>query len=209
MGGRIETATAAGQGTLQAGAAADHGGDAGGDAALRRGCTVAVPSSTLIEIVRRATPAEIQQAYESGLETARRPRDAVLLAGRAAAGVVPRRIENVGRTRPVVVVHRAAAWRCTSTKCWATRKWWSRTSGRSCRACRPGRHDAAGVRCRGADLQPGGAGHALYGDAARAATRQRDGTPVAPAAGAGVPPSRRSPQGRWCWWSTTRSPCAA
>jgi chemotaxis protein histidine kinase CheA len=24
---------------------------------------------------------------------------------------------------------------CTSTKCWATRKWWSRTSGRSCRAC--------------------------------------------------------------------------
>ncbi|MBS0433986.1 MAG: Hpt domain-containing protein [Proteobacteria bacterium] len=105
MGGRIETATAAGQGTsfklvLPLTTAVTQ------VVMLRCGeATVAVPS-TLIEIVRRATPAEIQQAYESGSYALG---DRVLpffwLGALLQLSAVP--LENVGRTRPVVVVRSA------------------------------------------------------------------------------------------------------
>ena len=134
MGGRIETATAAGQGTsfklvLPLTTAVTQ------VVMLRCGeSTVAVPS-TLVEIVRRATPAEIDAAYATGayefgdsalpffwlgalLQLGARP-------GEGRAGCEP-------------------WWSCaapssaspsTSTKCSATRKSSSRTSARSSRAC--------------------------------------------------------------------------
>ena len=67
--------------------------------------TVAVPS-TLIEIVRRATPAEIQQAYESGsYALGDRVMPFFWLGALLQLSAVP--LENVGRTRPVVVVRSA------------------------------------------------------------------------------------------------------
>ena len=136
MGGRIETATAAGPGhALQAGPAADHRGDAGRDAALRRDhasrCRRRWSRSCAAPTPPRSTP-----AYASGAYDVRRPRAAVLLARRAAAA--RRAAGEPARAH----AHRSSssaapssASRCTSTKCSATRKWWSRTSARSCRAC--------------------------------------------------------------------------
>ena len=105
MGGRIETATAAGQGTsfklvLPLTTAVTQ------VVMLRCGeATVAVPS-TLIEIVRRATPAEIQQAYESGsYALGDRVMPFFWLGALLQLSAVP--LENVGRTRPVVVVRSA------------------------------------------------------------------------------------------------------
>ncbi len=105
MGGRIETATAAGQGSsfklvLPLTTAVTQ------VVMLRCGeATVAVPS-TLIEIVRRATPAEIQQAYASGsYELGERVMPFFWLGALLQLGAAPQ--ENVGRTRPVVVVRSA------------------------------------------------------------------------------------------------------
>lgn len=105
MGGRIETATAPGQGTsfklvLPLTTAVTQ------VVMLRCGdATVAVPS-TLIEIVRRATPQEIEQAYASGVYSlGDRPMPFFWLGALLQLSAAP--TENVGRTRPVVVVRSA------------------------------------------------------------------------------------------------------
>ena len=105
MGGRIETATAPGQGTsfklvLPLTTAVTQ------VVMLRCGeATVAVPS-TLIEIVRRATPQEIEQAYASGsYSLGDRLLPFFWLGALLQLSAAPS--ENVGRTRPVVVVRSA------------------------------------------------------------------------------------------------------
>jgi chemosensory pili system protein ChpA (sensor histidine kinase/response regulator) len=105
MGGRIETATASGQGTsfklvLPLTTAVTQ------VVMLRCGdATIAVPS-TLIEIVRRATPAEIEQAYASGTYPLG---DRVLpffWLG-ALLQLSARPSESTGRMRAVVVIRSA------------------------------------------------------------------------------------------------------
>ena len=105
IGGRVETATAANQGTsfklvLPLTTAVTQ------VVMLRCGdTTVAVPS-TLIEIVRRSTPAEIEEAHASGL---------FILGDRsmpfywlgALLQLGPVALEHAGRTRSVVVVRSA------------------------------------------------------------------------------------------------------
>ena len=105
IGGRVETATAANQGTsfklvLPLTTAVTQ------VVMLRCGdTTVAVPS-TLIEIVRRSTPAEIDEAHASGM---------FILGDRsmpfywlgALLQIGPVALENTGRTRSVVVVRSA------------------------------------------------------------------------------------------------------
>ncbi len=105
IGGRVETATAANQGTsfklvLPLTTAVTQ------VVMLRCGdTTVAVPS-TLIEIVRRSTPAEIDEAHASGV---------FILGDRAMPfywlgallQIGPVALENTGRTRSVVVVRSA------------------------------------------------------------------------------------------------------
>ena len=105
MGGRIETATAPGQGTsfklvLPLTTAVTQ------VVMLRCGdATVAVPS-TLIEIVRRATPAEIDAAYASGsYAVGERIVPFFWLGALLQLSAAPS--ENAGRTRPVVVVRSA------------------------------------------------------------------------------------------------------
>jgi chemosensory pili system protein ChpA (sensor histidine kinase/response regulator) len=105
IGGRIRTATRANQGTsfklilplttavtqvlmLRCGAAA-----------------VAVPS-TLIEIVRRATPAEIEQSHASGTYTLGERVMPFFWFG-ALLQLSPHSVEAVGRTRTVVVIRSA------------------------------------------------------------------------------------------------------
>jgi chemosensory pili system protein ChpA (sensor histidine kinase/response regulator) len=105
MGGRIETATAAGQGTsfklvLPLTTAVTQ------VVMLRCGeTTVAVPS-TLIEIVRRATPQEIDHAYATGAY-ALGDRSLPFYWLGALLQSSPRPLEHVGRTRTVVVVRSA------------------------------------------------------------------------------------------------------
>ncbi|QTN24185.1 Hpt domain-containing protein [Rhizobacter sp. AJA081-3] len=105
MGGRIETATAPGQGTsfklvLPLTTAVTQ------VVMLRCGdATVAVPS-TLIEIVRRATPAEIEQAYAGGgYPLGDRVLPFFWLGSLLQTSPAP--TEAIGRTRPVVVVRSA------------------------------------------------------------------------------------------------------
>jgi len=105
MGGRIETATAVGQGTsfklvLPLTTAVTQ------VVMLRCGdTTVAVPTH-LIEIVRRAKPAEVEQAYESGTYTFA---DLVLpFFWLGALLQISARGLEAGRTLPVVVIRSAA-----------------------------------------------------------------------------------------------------
>ena len=105
MGGRIETATAAGQGTsfklvLPLTTAVTQ------VVMLRCGeTTVAVPS-TLIEIVRRATPPEIDGAYATGgYPLGDRMLPFYWLGALLQSS--PRSMESAGRTRTVVVVRSA------------------------------------------------------------------------------------------------------
>jgi chemosensory pili system protein ChpA (sensor histidine kinase/response regulator) len=105
MGGRIETATAAGQGTsfkmiLPLTTAVTQ------VVMLRCGDThVAVPS-TLVELVRRATPAEVDAAYASGsFATAERPLPFFWLG--ALLQISARPGDSEARTRPVVIIRSA------------------------------------------------------------------------------------------------------
>jgi chemosensory pili system protein ChpA (sensor histidine kinase/response regulator) len=105
MGGRIETATAAGQGTsfkmiLPLTTAVTQ------VVMLRCGDTnVAVPS-TLVELVRRATPAEVDEAYATGsFSTAERPLPFFWLG--ALLQISARPGDSEARTRPVVVIRSA------------------------------------------------------------------------------------------------------
>lgn len=105
MGGRVETATAAGQGTsfkliLPLTTAVTQ------VVMLRCGETsVAVPS-TLVEIVRRATPGEIDQAYASGgFHVGERTLPFFWLG--ALLQISARPTEAGGRTRSVIVIRSA------------------------------------------------------------------------------------------------------
>ncbi len=105
MGGRIETATAAGQGTsfklvLPLTTAVTQ------VVMLRVGdTTVAVPS-TLIEIVRRAKPDEIAEAYNSGHYTVGDRSLNFFWLG-SLLQISPRSNEDTGRTRQVVIIRSA------------------------------------------------------------------------------------------------------
>ena len=105
IGGRVETATAANQGTsfklvLPLTTAVTQ------VVMLRcAGTTVAVPS-TLIEIVRRSTPAEIAEAYASGLFILGDRSMPFFWLG-ALLQIGPVTLESAGRTRSVVVVRSA------------------------------------------------------------------------------------------------------
>lgn len=105
MGGRIETATSPGQGTsfrlvLPLTTAVTQ------VVMLRCGeSTVAVPS-TLIEIVRRATPAEVDACYASGVYTLNERAMPFFWLG-ALLQLSARPSEATGRTRTIVVVRSA------------------------------------------------------------------------------------------------------
>ena len=105
LGGRIETATAAGQGTafrliLPLTTAVTQ------VVMLRCGeHTFAVPS-TVVEIVRRATPAELDAAYASASFTVDERVLPFFWLG-ALLQTSPRSVEPVGRTRPLVVIRSA------------------------------------------------------------------------------------------------------
>ena len=160
MGGRIETATAAGQGTsfkliLPLTTAVTQ------VVMLRCGDSrVAVPS-TLIEIVRRATPNEVAAAYETGVyEFGDRALPFFWLGALLQMGARP--ADTQSRTRAVVVV-RSAQQRVAVhvDEVLGNQEVVVKNSGRSFRACRSRRHDAARVGRGRAHLQPGGAGHAV------------------------------------------------
>ena len=105
IGGRVETATAAAKGTsfklvLPLTTAVTQ------VVMLRCGdTTVAVPS-TLIEVVRRSTPAEIDQAHASGMFKLGEVSLPFFWLG-ALLQLGPMALESVGRTRSVVVVRSA------------------------------------------------------------------------------------------------------
>jgi chemosensory pili system protein ChpA (sensor histidine kinase/response regulator) len=105
MGGRIETATAPGQGTsfklvLPLTTAVTQ------VVMLRCGESMVAVPSTLVEIVRRATPAEIDAAYASGAyEFAGSALPFFWFGGLLQLGARPS--ESQGRTRTVVVVRSA------------------------------------------------------------------------------------------------------
>ena len=191
---------------LQAGAAADDGGDAGGDAALRR--ADASPCRRRWSRSCGARPAdEIEQAYASGAFTLG---DKALpffwLGALLQAG--GRGSSSRAASQPVVVI-RSAQQRIALHV--------DEVLG----------NQEVVVKNLGPQLSrlPGLAGMTLlasgavaliynpvalatlYGDAARAAMRGSCGAPQLPMPrrGGGAAAHAR----RWCWWSTTRSPCAA
>jgi chemosensory pili system protein ChpA (sensor histidine kinase/response regulator) len=91
---------------------------------LRTGAlSIGVPAN-VVEIVRRATAKELQQAYNSGTFEVAGEQLPFYWSG-ALLQASARSNEPQGKTLPVVVF-RSAAQRiaCTWTKCWATRKWW-------------------------------------------------------------------------------------
>ena len=105
MGGRIETATAAGQGTsfklvLPLTTAVTQ------VVMLRCGDTSVGVPSTLVEIVRRATPAEVDAAYTSGAY-AFGDRALPFFWFGSLLQVSPRPAESTARTRAVVVIRSA------------------------------------------------------------------------------------------------------
>ncbi|HZE90830.1 MAG TPA: Hpt domain-containing protein [Rhizobacter sp.] len=105
MGGRIETATAQGQGTsfklvLPLTTAVTQ------VVMVRCGQTMVAIPSTLIEIVRRATAKELDESYASG-QYPLGDRALLFFWFGALLQEAPRSQETVGRTRPIVVVRSA------------------------------------------------------------------------------------------------------
>ncbi len=105
IGGRIRTATRANQGTsfklvLPLTTAVTQ------VLMLRCGSTAVAVPSTLIEIVRRATPVEIDQAHTSGLYSLAERQMPFFWLG-SLLQLSPRSNEAVGRTRTVVVIRSA------------------------------------------------------------------------------------------------------
>ena len=193
MGGRIETATAAGRGTsfrlvLPLTTAVTQ------VVMLRCGeLKVAVPS-TLVEIVKRSPQSELADGLRDQCVPHRRPQPAVLLARRAAAGQCawPARQARAagGDHSQRGAAHRAARRRSAGQPGSGGQEPGAATGA----PAGSGRHDAAAFRRAGADLQPGGAGHVVrrigVGDDARSDRHaRRAGGPgvrrSASAAGAG------------------------
>jgi chemosensory pili system protein ChpA (sensor histidine kinase/response regulator) len=105
MGGRVETSTAAGQGTafkliLPLTTAVTQ------VVMLRCGATTVAVPSTLIEIVRRATPQEVADAYASGAYVLGERTLQFFWLG-ALLQLSPRGLETTGRTRTIVVIRSA------------------------------------------------------------------------------------------------------
>jgi chemosensory pili system protein ChpA (sensor histidine kinase/response regulator) len=105
MGGRIETATAAGQGTsfklvLPLTTAVTQ------VVMVRCGATVVALPATLIEIVRRASAKELDEAYATGAYPLGE-RSLLFFWFGSLLQEGPRSQELVGRTRPIVVVRSA------------------------------------------------------------------------------------------------------
>ncbi len=105
IGGRIRTATRANQGTsfkliLPLTTAVTQ------VLMLRCGSTAVAVPSTLIEIVRRATPVEIDQSHTSGAYTLGERQMPFFWLG-SLLQLSPRSVESVGRTRTVVVIRSA------------------------------------------------------------------------------------------------------
>jgi len=105
MGGRIETATAAGQGTsfkllLPLTTAVTQ------VVMVRCGTTVVALPATLIEIVRRASGKELDEAYASGTYPLGE-RSLLFFWFGSLLQEGPRSQEVVGRTRPIIVVRSA------------------------------------------------------------------------------------------------------
>ena len=172
MGGRIETATAAGQGTsfrlvLPLTTAVTQ------VVMLRCGeLSVAVPVDAGRDACGAPPPSEIEQAYASGSFDARRRRRCPS-SGSARCCSRARAATSRPPHAPVVVIRSAAAARGAARRRGAGQPG---SGGQEPRAAavapaRPGRHDAAGLGRGGADLQPGGAGHAVRRRRARAPTR--------------------------------------
>ena len=150
MGGRIETATAAGQGTsfrlvLPLTTAVTQ------VVMLRCGATTVAVPSTLVEIVRRAKPDEIAQTLRQRAATRSATRAlpffwlGALLQGRRAQHR-DRAARMAGRGDPQ---RRSSASRCTSTKSLGNQEVVVKNLGPAAVApARPGRHDAAARRAR-------------------------------------------------------------
>ncbi len=105
MGGRIETASAPGQGTsfklvLPLTTAVTQ------VVMVRSGATVVAIPATLIEIVRRATESELDESYASGSYTLGE-RSLLFFWFGSLLQEGPRSNEPVGRSRPVIVVRSA------------------------------------------------------------------------------------------------------
>jgi hypothetical protein len=123
LGGRIETSTEAGKGTsfklvLPLTTAVTQ------VVMLRTGeLSIGVPAN-VVEIVRRATAEELQQAYNSG--TFEVAASSCRSSGRARCCSRPRAATSrrARRCRWWFSEAPRSAWPCTWTKCWATRKWW-------------------------------------------------------------------------------------
>ena len=187
LGGRIETTTVAGQGTtfklvLPLTTAVTQ------VVMIRSGkLSIGVPAN-VVEIVRRATPKEVAAGLQHRLlRDGRGPAAVLLVRGLAAGFAAQHRTAvtdlaggGVPQRRPA---HRRARGRSAGQP---------GSGGEEPRAAarppaRPGRHDGAGVRRRGADLQPGRAHGRVW--RAGAPAQRRPG----PARGAGA--RRRGPAG--------------
>ena len=174
---------------------------------LRCGETAVAVPSTLIEIVRRATPAEIEQAHAGGT---------YLLGERVmpffwlgALLQLSPAFHRERRAHPDCRCHP----QCAETHCRAGRRSAGQpgSGGEEPRPAVvtrawPGGHHAVGIGCGGADLQPGGAWPRCT-VTRRAGPRWWRCTSPLRRPGTGRQEMLRRPR-RWCWWSTIRSPCA-
>ena len=120
---------------VQAGPAADDRGDAGGDAALRRDarsrCRRRWSRSCAARRRPRSTPPTRAAPTRSATRRCRSSGSARCCSSARAPGDGAGPDAHRRRRAQRPAAHRAS----TSTKCSATRKWSSRTSARSCRAC--------------------------------------------------------------------------
>ncbi len=203
MGGRIETATAAARAPSSAGAAADHRGDAGGDAALRRaergravhagrnGASASPARKSSRPMPAASSRWATQCCPSSGWARCCRP-----------AGAAARR----GRAQPVVII-RSAAQRVAVhvDEVLGNQEVVVKNLGPQL-ARLPG--------LAGMTLLPSGAVALIYNPVALATlygddARERMAAPCA--GGAAQPAAPAAADGacrRWCWWWTIRSPCA-
>ena len=179
MGGRIETATAAGQGTsFKLRAAADDGGDAG-----RACCAAARARSRCRRRWSRSCAARRRGEVERGLRRAARyafgDHDAAVLLARRAAAARHAARRAARRARAPIVVVRSAQQRIALhvDEVLGNQEVVVKNLGPQLSRL-PGLagHDAARLGRGRADLQPGGAGDALWRRGARgdaAAQRRR------------------------------------
>ena len=164
---------------LPPGAAADDGGDAGGDAALRRaerrravdagrdGAARATPTRSSSPMPAAPSRSATRCCPSSGSARCCRPARAASSAGTLAAG-------GGDPQRPAA--RRAARRRSAGQPGSGGQE----PRAAAVAAARPGRHDAAAFGRGGADLQPGGAGHAVWRRARASRCATSAGAPTSP-----------------------------